>query len=856
MATAQLESLLAPPRPDAAQRAAHEFLHSSVSSPSTSTSPRNLGSVLSGLLKEHQHRQTSLERELAQSERKKDELLKTVRDNLESVKSRSVNLRTSHQQLRTDLIEVKSQLASDLDSPPQRAGEGGGAGQATLRERLIELATRRKQLERARKWFAVVAKAEELGTNVLRSLEANALPQAFRAYVGLVDYIKLVYREAEATKVSEGAGARSSGMVALTTQLVGMAHSVWGSLVKTLSTRLLSKLEALGWPQPFAEPLDPYEDPKVAEFQTAFVDLLTLELLQNNNVLPGPASKATQRKKPKPLLALVPLVHPLLMRFKWQFDGDRTTNRIDKPEYPLSHVLNLLTAHERFLSEDIQYLLSTNGFEDVDAVNEFTSLLLPPLASRFRHHLPQLVDLPPILAHTVYQVVEFDQVLRGRGYRPRTKQAGSVQQEDEEEPEWEGLCEVILGRREWFERWLEGEREFFDTRYYAAIGAPDAWHVLSVDDFDASTSTTGTRPTQSALRVKELAEQLSTRYRPLPLRHTVPFVLTLHLPLLRSYAGRITSSLDAFESLSFGILPGALGQSTAATQGVGGVVRLIRAGVSARWMAECCDEWGEDAFFLQLYSYLESALADGRIEDPDHQALAEEVLDNSDGTLFDREKKSFEDLADRSEDLIVRHCTREVVGELKPYFGRRFDIADDEGDPNDLSLTQELLAPLSLLSSLLKALVEAYPPSTLSQLYRRIAQSLSRALLERLYVSHSWTEAGARQLEYDLAHGFLVAAREAGVGARSIARGWEVALGGAQVLALPTQASQQGNYNPGGEWTFPRVMKVAWDEEEDDGDDGEDEGAFSKMMEDLGVGEALSRSEVRSLLRRRPECWR
>lgn len=43
--------------------------------------------------------------------------------------------------------------------------------------------------------------------------------------------------------------------------------------------RLLAKLEALGWPTPFAEPLDPFEDPKVAEFQTAFVDLLTLELL-------------------------------------------------------------------------------------------------------------------------------------------------------------------------------------------------------------------------------------------------------------------------------------------------------------------------------------------------------------------------------------------------------------------------------------------------------------------------------------------------------------------------------------------------------------------------------------------------
>lgn len=45
------------------------------------------------------------------------------------------------------------------------------------------------------------------------------------------------------------------------------------------NSRLLEKLETLGWPQPFAEALDPYDDPRVAEFQTAFVDLLTLEHL-------------------------------------------------------------------------------------------------------------------------------------------------------------------------------------------------------------------------------------------------------------------------------------------------------------------------------------------------------------------------------------------------------------------------------------------------------------------------------------------------------------------------------------------------------------------------------------------------
>ncbi|GAA6035080.1 hypothetical protein JCM8097_002174 [Rhodosporidiobolus ruineniae] len=840
--SAQLQALLACPSTSSARSTAHADLASALSTPLQAD---KLGSVLADLLKAQQAKAAQLASDLARSKQETDRLVTAAKDKVSDVKQRTARLKTGHAQVEQGLRQTRDKLVSGLE-----AREDGQDG-LTLRERLVLLSDRRRELEAAKKWFGAVAKAEELAFTVLRSLDTGSLPQAFRAYVGLIDYIKLVYRDTDAAKT----GGEGVGIVALTSHLVGMANSVWNSLVRTLSSRLLAKLETLGWPQAFAEPLDPYEDAHVAEFHNAFVDLLTLELLQANNPIPGPTSKASAAtsKKPKPLLALIPLVHPLLLRFKWQFDGDRTTNRIDKPEYPLSHVLNLLTAHERFLSEDIQYLLDSNGFDHIDAVNEFTTLLLPPLASRLRHHLPQLFSMPPVLAHTVYQVVEFDQQLRGRGYRPRSYPT-VLREGDEVEPEegeWEGLSETILGRQEWFERWLEGEREFFDQRYYDAIGAPDAWHVVSEEDYDAGEGGSGTRPTNSALRVKELAEQLTDRYRPIPLRHTLPFLLTLHLPLLQSYASRISSALDAFEGLAFGILPGALGQSTATTAGVGGAVKLVRNGVSARWMSERCEEWGEDAFFLTLYDYLVSSTSTPGKLDHSLQDEAEDVLDNSDGTIFDREKKMFEALAERSEELIVRHCVREVVGELKAYYSRRWDHPDEEDSP-DRSLTPELIAPLSLLSSFLSTLVQSFPTSTSVTLYRRIATSLSQALYDRLLAPHGWTLVGAHQLQYDLEHGFLAAGREAGLPRNRLTRGWDRARGGATILALPAQASQQGSYLPGGEWTFSRVMQVAFDDAEEEGEGSR----FAEMMDDLGVGEALSRDEVKQLLRTRPECWR
>lgn len=240
-----------------------------------------------------------------------------------------------------------------------------------------------------------------------------------------------------------------------------------------------------------------------------------------------------------------------------------------------------------------------------DTQNEFTTFLLAPLAARLRRHIPQLLTLPPILAHTIYQTLEFDGVLKSRGYRPR----GHI-------GNWGGLTEVILGQHEWFARWVEGEKacqsflpllakwiasltrllSVFDDKYFSAISATDAWQIVPAEDYDGADARSDVRPTHSALRVGELSDQLTERYRPLPQQYTLPFLLSLHLPMLSSYAQRITSSLDAFESLSFGsILPGALAEGRAATAGVGGITRLIRAGVSAKWMGDKCADWGEEA---------------------------------------------------------------------------------------------------------------------------------------------------------------------------------------------------------------------------------------------------------------------
>jgi len=140
-----------------------------------------------------------------------------------------------------------------------------------------------------------------------------------------------------------------------------------------------------------------------------------------------------------------------------------------------------------------------------------------------------------------------------------------------------------------------------DDKFFEAISAPEAWQVVE-DYADAKSGIL--RPTNSALRVRDLVDQVADRFRPLPsAAHRLRFHRTVQLPLLEAYRARISSALDAFDTLTSGLIravPGAMTGDGRLTAGVSGLQRLVRAGVSARWIAGVCEGWSEDLVRARL----------------------------------------------------------------------------------------------------------------------------------------------------------------------------------------------------------------------------------------------------------------
>lgn len=88
--------------------------------------------------------------------------------------------------------------------------------------------------------------------------------------------------------------------------------------------------------------------------------------------------------------------------------------------------------------------------------DEFTSLLLPILAKKLRRTVPVLLPHPSLLAHTIYQALAFDAALRDEGFQISLTTSAK---HELDEDRWEGISEVILGQKDWFEAWVDGENK-------------------------------------------------------------------------------------------------------------------------------------------------------------------------------------------------------------------------------------------------------------------------------------------------------------------------------------------------------------------------------------------------------------
>ncbi|KAG0094992.1 hypothetical protein BGZ93_006468 [Podila epicladia] len=624
-----------------------------------------------------------------------------------------------------------------------------------------------------------------------------------------------------------------------------------------------ASLDAIGWPTPIPHPSS-IADEKQEDFDYAFKEYLLLQ-----EPVYGPLDRRGKASYP-PLLPMELMVAPLILRFRFHFEGKRPTNRLDKPEWYLSHVLGLIKDHAPLLQKYVQTIVQETEYKEYDVKNDFIRLLIGAVERKIRLSVPAMLSTPEILSHAIHETLLFDKVLReDELYIPPGQTI-----------EWQGAVQIYLGNRNWLKTWLRVEKDFAVARYTQIMDDTEAWQPAYEDigekDFVI--------PTKSAEKLMDLLEIVTQRYRPLPVLEHRTFLLDIQLDLLIAYHRHIRGLVDQYESLTYSfvrVMPGTATDEELNTMGVAGLRTLSQWLASTEYISSTLKDWGEDVFFLELYKEISERTQE--VKNPMHSD--NEATDDEDepsgknldanGMIFDESIRGFDQLSERIQELMVKNVTKEVFGSMKPYLSLRswpqiefsapernglhspttpIEHAPSHHSPSyeDDAVSPELYQPLSLLTRSFEFLAQGLPTRDFTGLYRQISQEMQDFMWQKVVMKNQFSELGGLQFARDIRIGLFGASRRWVKKPENYHRKLKDAC-----ILLSLQRAKVNSPHPVGQAgvdggyprrTLAQIMAVIFDDELRPEE-------IKTRLEEIGVTHLMV-SEAKDVIRKRVECWR
>lgn len=720
----------------------------------------------------------------------------------------------------------------DLDRRLQILAQSEVSDDATkkIESRMSKVRT----LEVAHGYLELVQRADALNNHAKENLpkEPQTSLRAYHELRAIWDKVQ------EAQPGAEGAAPQ------LLYLLEQQTTQLYQDLKTTLSNDLRQTLELMKWPSKDLNLLG-----NVQERWQRQAELL-LEL-QEPDLLKFAADKlkvnATIAPDPVILLPLETMVQPLATRFRYHFYGERPTNRLDKPEYFFSHVLDLIDRHSSFISDLLGPIVDDRALKSdaleliyTDAVSSFIAALLPMVNAKCLSFLPQITSDPQLLSHFMREVMSFDNVIRGSwAYVPIPRMLS----------DWRGVTWTILYTHGYFQTWLTVEKDFALARYASLKDfSSDSREI----DFDAEPGQT--KPTKGAIRVNDLLETITDRYRNLSsFSYKMKFLLEIQLSIFDDYHNYLQDALQAYIAVSHTAGRLLQGQSETDTFGLKGLESLVKIFGSAEYLERKMSDWSDDLFFLELWDeLLTRSRADTgnnsignnlRVDDVAAKTStaikanpSTEDIDTDGSGLFDQTAAVYRRLRERSEEEIVRAFDVNVRSALKVY-GKQpqwSSLGDAPSDAAALAPSPALDGLFQTSTVLLGFLARALSPGALRRLTRHFCTSIQREIYDNVLMHNTFSAAGAAQLRKDLSaieDSVQKATKTSGAIGSSMKRVEEAIY----LLALPSRKPETATSKENDDWGF--------DEEEDRSSTIEAHGLSGSedAVEDWGLWDAEKR---------------
>ncbi|KAI8939785.1 hypothetical protein NX059_003524 [Plenodomus lindquistii] len=561
-------------------------------------------------------------------------------------------------------------------------------------------------------------------------------------------------------------------------------------ILDAFSARLERVLAKIHWPTPTASiPTELRQ-----EWETAIVKLLDLQMPELQGASYAASGPGDKVKLPPVLFPMEVLAQPLAMRFRYHFDGDKPTNRIDRPEYFLSHVTTLLNDYSAFVGDHVQPVLLRHfrGTDlamnpvYIDAVSAFITALLPMLRTKIAALLPKVAGQPQLLSHLMHEMMSFDTTIRDTwGYDGGYGIDG-----------WKGLSWEFLVQGDWFGRWLQVEKDFALSRYQNIVEAPDFGQL----DYE-SVDPRSTKPTKGAIRVNDLLETITDRYRPLTsFSQKLTFLIDIQIAIFDKLHERLLGNLEAYLSMTTSLgraMGGVTKEEQSKLLGIEGLERLCKTYGSADYLERAMRDWSDDVFFLDIWEGLQDRARDAHnigtmsVADVAERTSKNVDSDTDGGSLFDETASWYARLRERSEKIIIDTLCSNVREALRPYrhINPWATLSHTAATtPATLSPTAEIDPLLTYLSTTLSFLSRALASAPLRRITRAVLSVISSTLWDNVLSRYRFSTGGAAQLTADLDAICRVVDKSTGPGVAEA--GLRKCIEGARLVGLPVKGGK------------------------------------------------------------------
>ncbi|XP_034104363.1 RINT1-like protein [Drosophila albomicans] len=456
-------------------------------------------------------------------------------------------------------------------------------------------------------------------------------------------------------------------------------------LMQRLSSEFEAVLKSLRWAHMEQQPLNysPSRDTAKAQLLAEYMFLIKSPAEEH-----APLQSITPSVVCPPISQVVQLLlAPYRQRFMFHFTGTRQTNRLDKPEWFYTQILNWGKESHFFVGNTFQPSAMKAGKLDYNLRLEFVRGLVQLTIEKLAVDIEQIAQDEQLFAHLVDETLSFEaELCETFGYPASFPSAISV-----------------LTQPRYLLRWIALEEQFCAEKMDDILQAETPFQLI-----DPNTYEDDLKIPRCADQFMRLLEAIKDRYYGLVQPgHQLQF-LNLQLELIDSFRRRLVQLHSSGAIASLPVL-----------NAINYLIMVLR-------------EWGENVHYLHLHSALAGPNA------------------NEINSVFEHAVAELGHWAHQLMENLANKAVNEMKAKSMNYRHDVWPSMPEQNSKEPFILSPSGGEMFQVLVTLLHNLERELSANLFNQTLRLIAQQIDEFMLESMVMHTRFSTAGASQFNYDM----------------------------------------------------------------------------------------------------------